>query len=87
MVQLMPLHPNTPSSLALFKSRLVLSFWYRLTQVVLEKWPLNGWSSVLEAAQSRYQIHYTRSASFAHVIKMVNIYLNHHKDKKLYASC
>jgi len=24
------------------KSRLVLPFWYRLTQVVLEKRPLNG---------------------------------------------
>ena len=28
-------------SLASVKSRLVLPFWYRLTQVVLEKWPLN----------------------------------------------
>ena len=27
MVQLMPLHPKTPSSLASFKSRLVLPFW------------------------------------------------------------
>ena len=36
MVQLMPLHPKTP-----FKSRLLLPFWYRLTQVVLEKRPLN----------------------------------------------
>ena len=41
MVQLMPLHPKTPSSLASFKCRLVLPFWYRLTQVVLEKRPLN----------------------------------------------
>ena len=32
------------SSLASFKSRLVLPFWYRLTQVVLEKRPLNGCS-------------------------------------------
>jgi len=39
MVQLMP------SSLASFESRLVLSFWYWLTQVVLEKRPLNGCSS------------------------------------------
>jgi len=38
VVQLMPL----PSSLASFKSRLVLPFWYRLTQVVLEKKPLSG---------------------------------------------
>ena len=29
-------HPQTTSSLASFKSRLVLPFWYRLTQVVLE---------------------------------------------------
>ena len=35
MVQLMPVHPKTPSSLASFKFRLVLPFWYRLTQVVL----------------------------------------------------
>ena len=42
MVQLMPLHPKTSSSLASFKSRLVLPFWYRLTRVVLEKRPLNG---------------------------------------------
>ena len=37
-------HPKTPSPLALFKSRLVLPFWYRLTQVVLENRPLNGCS-------------------------------------------
>jgi len=42
MVQLMPLHPKTTSSLVSFKSRLVLPFWYRLTQVVLEKSPLKG---------------------------------------------
>jgi len=37
MVQLMSLHPKTPSSLASFKSKLVLPFWFRLTQAVLEK--------------------------------------------------
>ena len=37
MVQLMP-------SLAPFKSRQVLPFWYRLFQIVLEKRPLNGCS-------------------------------------------
>ena len=47
MVQLMPRHPKTPSSLALFKSRLVLPFWYRLTQVVLETRPLNRCSSCI----------------------------------------
>ena len=42
VVQLMPLRLKT--SLASFKSRLVLSFWYWLTQVVLEKKPLHGCS-------------------------------------------
>ena len=41
MALLMPL----PLSLAPVKSRLVLPFWYRLTQVVLERRPLNGCSS------------------------------------------
>ena len=41
MVQLMPLHPKTPSSLASFKSRLVLLF-----RVVLKKRPLNGCGGV-----------------------------------------
>ena len=42
MVQLMPLHLKPPSSLASFKSRLDLPFWYRLKQAVLEKMPLTG---------------------------------------------
>jgi len=42
MIQLMPLYPQTPSSIASFTSRLVLPFWYWLTQVVLEKRPLTG---------------------------------------------
>jgi len=51
VVQLMPLHPQTPSSLASLKSRLVIPFWYQLTQVVLEKKLLNGCScSVVVAA-------------------------------------
>ena len=37
--------PKTPSSLASFISRLASRFWYWLTQVVLEKRPLNGCSS------------------------------------------
>jgi len=43
----LPLRPKTPSSLASFKSRLVLPFWYRFTHVVLEKRPLNGCSVVV----------------------------------------
>ena len=38
---------QTPSSLGLFKSRLILLFWYRLTQVVPEKRLLNGCSVVV----------------------------------------
>jgi len=38
MAQLMPLPPTVSS----VKSRLVLPFWYRLTQVVSDKGPLNG---------------------------------------------
>ena len=53
IVQLMPLHPKAPSSLASFKSRLALPFWYRLTQVVLEKRPLNGCSSSSSSSRSR----------------------------------
>jgi len=36
---------QNPSSLASFKSWLFSPFWYRLTQVVLEKRPLNGCSN------------------------------------------
>ena len=38
-------HPETPSTLASFKSRLVLPFWHQLTQVVPEKRPLNRCNS------------------------------------------
>ena len=53
MVQLMPLHPKTPLSLASFKSKLVVPLWYRPTQVVLEKRPLNGCSSSSSSSSSR----------------------------------
>jgi len=46
-VQLMALHPQTPSSLISFKSRLVLLFLYLFTHVVLEKRPLNGCIAVV----------------------------------------
>jgi len=52
MVQLMPLHPKTPLSLASFKSKLVVPLWYRPTQVVLEKRPLNGCSSSSSSSSS-----------------------------------
>jgi len=37
-----PADATATHCLASVKSRLVLPFWYRLTQVVLEKRPLNG---------------------------------------------
>jgi len=57
MVLLMPLHPKTPLSLASFKSRLVLLFWYQLTQVVLEKRSLNGCSSSFVVFSLTQQCH------------------------------
>ena len=45
MVKLMKLHTKTSSLLASFKSRLVLPLRYWLTQVVLERRPLNWCSS------------------------------------------
>ena len=46
MVQLMPLPSQNHISLASFQSRLVLPFWYQLTQVVLENRPLNECNSI-----------------------------------------
>jgi len=43
---------ETPSYLTSSKSRPVLPFWYRLTQVVLEKKPINGCSEVVLLAFS-----------------------------------
>ena len=57
MVQLIPLHPKTLLSLASLKSRLVLPFWYRLTQAVLEKRPLNGCSSSSSSSLSHTCFH------------------------------
>ena len=46
---------QTLSSLASFKYRLVLHFWYRLTQVVLEKKLLNGCSVVVVVVDADLQ--------------------------------
>ena len=45
MVQLMPQPSQNPIISCLIKSRLVLPFWHRRTQVVLERRLLNGCSS------------------------------------------
>ena len=52
VVQLILLLSKTPPFFASFKSRLVLPFWYRFTQVVLEKRPLNGCSSSSSSSSS-----------------------------------
>jgi len=53
IIQLTPLHPKTPSCLALFKSRLVLPVWYQLTQVVLEKGRYTGVVAVVNLHSKR----------------------------------
>jgi len=66
MVQLMPLHPEALSSLALFESRLVLPFWYQLTQVVLEKRPLNWCNSSSSSSSSFNEITTQHMLSTSH---------------------
>jgi len=68
MVQLMPLHPKTSSSLASFKSRLVLPFCYWLIQVILEKGHLMGVVVVFVVPVSicNEETHYT--AFFQHLL-------------------
>jgi len=61
MVQLMPLHPKTPSSHASFKSRLVLPFWYRLTQVVLLGGCSNSYVNAVKQTCWFYQQHWLQS--------------------------
>jgi len=62
-----------PHYLASFKSRLFLSFWYWLTQVVLEKRPLNIVSSILtEADELMCDCENTRSM----VVDRLNIATN-----------
>ena len=71
MVQLLPVHPKIPASLASFKFRLVLPFWYQLTQVVLEKRPLNGCNnSSSSSSSSSFQVNmdYQREIWTPHLI-------------------
>ena len=49
---------KNPIIYASFKSRLVLPFWYWLTQVVLEKRPLNGCSSSSSSSSRRRRRHH-----------------------------
>ena len=64
-------HPKTPSSLASFKSRLVLPFWYRLIQVVLEKKLLSGCSS--SCCLTRVHIPSSRSICLAALVGLMDV--------------
>jgi len=68
MVHLMPLHRRTPSSLASFKSRLVLPFWYQLTQVVPDKRPLSRCISSSSSSSSISAERTNRQAVYVEVI-------------------
>ena len=72
VVQLMPLLPKPPSSLASFKFKLVLPFWYRLSNVVLEKRPLNGCSS---SSSIRYKLSATNMIYFCMTIEYSYCYI------------
>jgi len=56
---------QTPSSLASFKSRMVLPFWYRLTQILLEKSLLKEGSS--GSSSSLYYMYITPQQTFYHL--------------------
>jgi len=67
VVQLMPLHARTPSSLASFKSRLVLPSWNWLTQVVLVLYECSSSSSSSSSS--------TSFATFLRVLGSVENYM------------
>ena len=56
---------QTPSSLASFKSRMVLPFWYRLTQILLEKSLLKEGSS--GSSSSLYYMYIMPQQTFYHL--------------------
>jgi len=62
-VQLMPMHPKTPLSLAPFKSRLAFPFWFRFSQVFLEKRPLNDGCSSNSKWQFNCSYNYILSST------------------------
>ena len=85
MVQLMLglLHPKTPSSLASFKCRLVLPFWYRPTQVVLKtagpsetfqgmSWFSGGGTKIVGGVRGVYLIPYTTRFHELQILKKRN---------------
>jgi len=78
MVQLTPLHLKTPSSLASFKSRLVLPFWHRLTQAVLKMRLLNGCSSRVGPVWDMVP----RVVDFRATVVSMYVPFSHHEERK-----
>jgi len=73
-------------SLALVKSRLVLPFWYRLTQVVLDKGPLNGCVCVCVCVcvlQHKYAYVYLCRKYFAVYFRFVYVWMMTHSSSFL----
>ena len=69
-------------SLAPVKSRLVLPFWYWLTQVVLEKRPLNGCSSVVVVGHTKIKQMWKKITQI-HVSCMFCVIISIHTAKLL----
>ena len=67
IVKLIPLHPQTLASLASSKSKLVLPFWYRLTQVIQEKRLLNGCSSTSSSSTEETIIAFLEPTDVFHM--------------------
>ena len=76
MIQLMPLHPKTLSSLASFKSRLVVYFLVPVSQVVREKRPLNGCSSSNASSSSSSSVIIVVSGVRAGVLSFIYRYFS-----------
>jgi len=69
MVQLLPLPSLNPIISCLI--RLILSFWYWITQIVLEKRPLNGCSS--NSSKSKTICHLYAKQNGTETVKVITL--------------
>jgi len=86
MVQLMPLPSQNPIISDLNKCRLLLPFWYQLTQAVLEERPLNGCSNSstvtkigFNSTQASLALHSTHPSNNSHNDIAINTITAHVK--------
>ena len=85
MVQLVPLPSQNPIISCLTEIQIFLPFWYRLTQVVLEKRPLNGCGSTSSSSidikiilsQTIHHRHYTTARTTPWYTKQTSRLLNY----------